>query len=217
MRRRWNERPRIRNARPVRRGRESETSGALGETSPRDSPVSEREPPIERDDLFELLGNARRRHIIEYLNEHGEPESLGTLAQYVAAQENDVGFEDVSAIQRKRSYTSLQQTHLPRLDDAGVVEFDKDGGVITPSKQLAQFSLHLDVVSKDDLPQSVVYLALSGVSLGLLVAAAVGVPVIGTLSPFWCGTTVLVLFGAVATARHLVASKDALLDEFSDH
>jgi predicted transcriptional regulator len=180
-------------------------SSTVEPSGQRGSPSSGSELPVEREDMFELLGNSRRRHVIEYLSEHREPTDLGSLARHVAARENDTNLEEVTTAERKRAYTSLQQTHLPRLDDVGVVDFDKDHGVVRPSEQLSEFSLHLDVVAEDDLPQSVVYLALSALSIVLLVAVVVGVPVLGDLSPYWYGGAVLVLFTAVATGQSVFA------------
>lgn len=175
--------------------------------------ATRREVPIEREDMFELLGNSRRRHVIEYLSEHTDPTELGTLARHVAARENDVRLEEVTAPERKRAYTSLQQTHLPRLDDVGVIDFDKDHGVVAPSDQLSEFSLHLDVVSEDDLPQSVVYLGLSALSLLLLLAMVAGAPGVNSLSPFWCGGAVLVLFTIVATTQRVLDLEHRFTDQ----
>jgi hypothetical protein len=121
----------------------------------------------------------------------------------VAARENDTSVAEVTTAERKRVYTSLQQTHLPRMDEVDVVEFDKERGMITPADQLAEFSLHLDVVSTNSVPQSVIYLALSGLSVALLLGFVAGAPLLSSLSPFWLGSFVLLLFTSVATIQHV--------------
>ena len=181
-------------------------SSVLESTVSQEPQASEHEPTVEREELYDLLGNCRRRYVIDYLRQHQEPTSLDTLARRVAARENDTTVEEVTTAERKRVYTSLQQTHLPRMDDVGVVEFDKEQGLITPSDQLAEFSLHLDVVSEHSVPQSVIYLALSGLSLVLLIAVVAGVPLLSSLSPFLLGGAVLVLFSGAAAIQHLRGS-----------
>lgn len=177
-------------------------SSVLESTVSQDPPASEHEPTVTREDLYDLLGNCRRRYVIDYLREHREPTSLDTLARRVAARENNTSVAEVTTAERKRVYTSLQQTHLPRMDEVGVVEFDKERGVITPADQLAEFSLHLDVVSANSVPQSVIYLALSGVSVALVVGVVAGAPLLRSLSPFWLGGIVVALFTVVATIHH---------------
>lgn len=169
-------------------------------------------PSVERDNLFELLGNCRRRYVIEYFREHQGSATLDTLACHVAARENETVVEQVTAAERKRVYTSLQQTHLPRMDEAGAVTFDKERGVITPADHLAEFSLHLDVVSESDVPDSLVYLSLSVVSLLLLAAVVADAPVVSSLSPFWWASAVLALFSGVAGVRHVSRSGETLLE-----
>lgn len=163
---------------------------------------AERKPSVGREDLYELLGNCRRRYVIEYLREHEGPTDLDTLTIHVAAQENDIAPEDVTSAQRKRVYTSLQQTHLPRMEEMGAVTFDKEARVVTPTTQLSEFTLHLDIVPKQSVPLSIVYLSLSGLSVLLLVITAAGV--VTGVSPFWLGALVLALFALTAVTTHLI-------------
>ncbi|MFB6156324.1 MAG: hypothetical protein ABEJ34_00585 [Haloferacaceae archaeon] len=162
------------------------------------------EPAIERDELFKLLGNERRRHAVEFLQSRAEPVSLDTLATHVAARETDQPAEAVTASERKRVYTSLQQTHLPRMDEAGAVEFDKERGVITPAESLGAVTLHLDVVTPSGLPESVVYLGIGGCSLLVALVALVAPGLVAVLPPLGWAALVLAAFaGAAAVHRYL--------------
>ncbi|RLM53165.1 ArsR family transcriptional regulator [Halobellus sp. Atlit-31R] len=79
---------------------------------------------IALDDVFSVLSNSRRRHILEELDR--DPElTLATLAEQLAAIENDCAREELTSEQRKRLYISLYQTHLPALDDAGVIDLSE--------------------------------------------------------------------------------------------
>lgn len=70
------------------------------------------EPP----DVFELLSNQRRRYTVRALQDLEPPIEVGDLAEYIAAEENDTTVQALSSEERRRVYTSLQQTHLDRLE-----------------------------------------------------------------------------------------------------
>jgi DNA-binding transcriptional ArsR family regulator len=80
------------------------------------------------DAVFTLLKNERRRRVLERLDQVGGPVALGTLAEEIAAQENGSTAASVGSTERKRVYVALYQCHLPKLADAGVVEYDRRGG-----------------------------------------------------------------------------------------
>ena len=46
--------------------------------------------------------------------------------EYVAAWENDTTVERIGSTERKRVYTALRQSHLDRMADAGIIEYDVD-------------------------------------------------------------------------------------------
>lgn len=82
---------------------------------------------ISLDDPHEQLGNWRRRRVLDALADRHE-RRIGWLSEYIAAIENDCPRKHVDANQRKRVYVGLYQCHLQSLDDAGIVEFNKDRG-----------------------------------------------------------------------------------------
>lgn len=122
---------------------------------------------LTEDEVFDVLSNDRRRFAVHAL-ERDEPADIGDLAEQIAAWECDVSVEEVNYDQRKRVYTSLQQSHLPKLDDAGVVEFDKSRGVVEPTPALDEVDVYMDVVRGNEIPWSEYYLGLSAVSVALL-------------------------------------------------
>jgi hypothetical protein len=87
------------------------------------------EPGISADVAFDVLRNARRRYVLYFLREDS-PRELGELAEQIAARENDTTVEGLSSKQRKSVYTALYQTHLPKLADVGIIEYDRDRGVV---------------------------------------------------------------------------------------
>jgi DNA-binding transcriptional ArsR family regulator len=86
--------------------------------------------PLELDQLFEILKNRRRREVLSYLWRHEGACSLGTLAEHIAAKENDTTVKQITSSQRKRVYVGLYQCHLPKMDDMDIVDFEKNRGTV---------------------------------------------------------------------------------------
>lgn len=74
-----------------------------------------------------LLSHRFRRVVIDCLCEYDETLTLADLADEVACRCRDETIEDVDAAEVKQTYMALYHTHLPKLIDYGVVEYDKSG------------------------------------------------------------------------------------------
>ena len=134
------------------------------------------EPPsLSYDDCFDLLSNHRRRYALHYLQQCGQEVALGELTDQVAAWENGVDVDAVSPAQRKRVYTSLQQVHLPRMDDLDVVAFDDEEGRVVLGPAVDDLDVYLEVVREDDIPWSAFYLSLAVVNAALVGSVLLGV------------------------------------------
>ena len=126
---------------------------------------------VSRDALFDVLSNHRRRYALHSLKAHEDVVGIGDLAERIAAWENGVSMAELTAAERKRVYTSLQQFHLPKMDAKGIVEYDNRRGTVALTDAAASLDVYLDVVAEDDIPWSRYYLGLSALSL----AGVVGV------------------------------------------
>lgn len=105
--------------------------------------------PLETDLVFELLKNQRRRRVVEHVRDRGTV-ALGDLAETIAADENDTTVAELSPDERKRVYIGLYQTHLPKMDDAGVVVYDQDRGEVSPGPAIDQLAPYLESNVTDD-------------------------------------------------------------------
>lgn len=85
---------------------------------------------LTRDRVFDILSSPRRRYVLYFLRTEPNPIQLTDLAEHVAAWENDTTVEELSTQQRKRVYVSLYQTHLPKLAEAGLVDYDEETGAV---------------------------------------------------------------------------------------
>ncbi|QAU12848.1 hypothetical protein EKH57_08980 [Halorubrum sp. BOL3-1] len=131
---------------------------------------------ISEDDLFDVLANQRRRFAVHLLKREADDTlEIGEMAEQIAAWENETDTAEITSSERKRVYTALQQSHLPKMDDAGVVEFNKARGVVEPTAALTDVDVYLDVVEGQEIPWSEYYLGLSGVAAALVAAVWMGV------------------------------------------
>ncbi|PAU85162.1 hypothetical protein CK500_00375 [Halorubrum salipaludis] len=130
---------------------------------------------ISEDELFDVLANQRRRFAVHLLKrETDDSVAIGDMAEQIAAWENGIDTAEITGNERKRVYTALQQSHLPKMDDAGVVEFNKDRGVVEPTPALTDVDVYMDVVEGREIPWSDYYLGLSGVAVALVGAVWLG-------------------------------------------
>jgi len=96
------------------------------------------------DTIFGALKNARRRYVLTYLDRSDGPVEIGELAERIAADENDKSVSEITYSERKRVYVALYQCHLPRLDDVGLVSYDKSRGSVMLRKNAAQLKPYLE-------------------------------------------------------------------------
>mgnify|MGYP006273426469 CR=1 FL=1 len=173
------------------------------------------EPTVSEDELFEVLANRRRRYAVHAIKQEGEAVELGEIAERVAAWEYDVPQQQVSYDERKRVYTALQQSHLPKMDDAGVVAYDKDRGIIEPKPALEEADVYMDVVRGYGLPWSQLYLGLSTVAALLVggvwtdLLAFETVPDAAWMAGVVAAFGVVALVHTVTARRYRIGSTDA--------
>ena len=169
-------------------------------------PSGSGEPDLSKDESFDLLSNHRRRYALYCLMQNEEELTLGELADMVAAWENGVDTDAVSYEERKRVYTSLQQVHLPRMDDLDVVEFDDSEGRVTRDDAAEHLEGYLEVVRDDDIPWSVLYLGLALVNFGLVSGAIAGLFPLTLVSPFGWAVFAVTTF-LVTSLSHLYLTR----------
>jgi hypothetical protein len=165
---------------------------------------------LPRDEVFELLSNERRRYTLHHLKREEGAVDLGPLAEQIAAWETDTPVELVSSSERKRVYTSLQQFHLPKMDEKGVVEFDRRGGTIELTERAGDLDIYLEVVKGPDMPWSQYYLGLAGVTVALAVAYAGGLFPATLLSGGSLGIFIATTF-LISAAIHTYMSETRML------
>ena len=165
------------------------------------------EPELPAADIHDVLRNDRRRMVLELLGESEEPVTVRELSEVIAAQEanSDPAPRNV----RQSVYISLQQTHLPKLSELGIVEYDENTKTVSPAENAAEVGVYMEVVPKYGLAWSEYYAALGILGTLVVVAATVDVPVFSALAP---GSWALFLFLAVvASAAYQTAHQRSSL------
>ncbi|WP_049912471.1 DUF7344 domain-containing protein [Natrialba hulunbeirensis] len=165
---------------------------------------------LTEDELFELLSNRRRRHILHTLITETEQVDIGTLSQEIAAEEDELAFDEVTSSDRKRVYTALQQSHLPKMDNAGVLEFNRDRGTVEATPALEDVEIYMDVVRGRELPWSDYYLGLTAVIAVVLGGATLGLPPFSFLTMTAWVAFVVVALGVSSISHRYYARKNRL-------
>lgn len=163
---------------------------------------------LSQDTAFDILSNARRRYVLYYLREADGPVELGELARELAAWENDTTVEELTKQQRKRVYVSLYQTHIQKLAEAGIVEYDPDTGMVALANGARQLGSYLSVGDEEERGTrwQELYILLAATGGVLYALTAFDVSVFGLVSEFQVGLVIVLAFAALA-AVHYVSSR----------
>ncbi|AZH25273.1 DUF7344 domain-containing protein [Haloplanus aerogenes] len=128
-----------------------------------DSPLS--------DIVYQVLGNERRRFVLELLTQQEEPIDIGTLAERVASLENDQSVGEISYDQRKSVYTGLYQNHLPLMERAGLIRSENGWDRIEITDQGSEIQQRLNGADEQSRTSNVLYVALSAFGIGLFLGS----------------------------------------------
>ncbi|NIB98520.1 hypothetical protein [Halobacterium sp. R2-5] len=159
---------------------------------------------LTQDTVYDLLSNARRRFVLSYLRDRSEPIELSELSREVAAWENDTPVEDLTSQQIKRVYVSLYQTHIPKLDESGLVDYDSDSGDVELTENVDVLDTYLPEREQQETPWQLVYASIA--AAGLLVYGAILLfPATFAFVPMTALNVVVITVFAVVTAAHYYA------------
>ncbi|MGQ3328648.1 MULTISPECIES: DUF7344 domain-containing protein [Halorubrum] len=148
-----------------------------------------------RDEVFTALSNRRRRNVITYLKENGDGARVRDIAEQLAAWENDLEINEVTYKQRKRVYTALHQSHLPKLAESGFIDYEPDRGIVSQTEESRQLEVYLEVVSENEILWGEYYIGLAAVC-GLLGGAAwIGTVPFASVSGYAYAVLFAALFG----------------------
>lgn len=175
-----------------------------------------RETQLSKAEIFDVLQNQRRRYVLQYLKRFEEPVSLSDLATQVAAWEYRTPVEDVTNEQKKRVYTTLQQTHLTKMEKAGIIEYDPAQNRIERTPHTEELTVYLEIVSNSEFPWREFYLSLGAICSAIVAALWTGLYPLTLLSPLQWATVFAGVF-TLSAAYHTYQGADMTLDDEEFH
>jgi hypothetical protein len=96
-------------------------------------------------------------------------------------------------------YVSLHQTHLPKLDDLGIVTYDTDAKEVLLRDRATEITTYMEVVPRYGITWAEYYLVLGVLGFGTVLAASVGTPLLGAVgAPAVAVVYLLLLAGSAA-------------------
>ncbi|MFC4359050.1 hypothetical protein ACFO0N_13960 [Halobium salinum] len=102
------------------------------------------------DDVFDLLGDRRRRYVLYCLADWDGAVARDELARQVATWEHGGDLGDVPAESITRVTVSLDHVHLPRLVDYGVVTYDRESAELERAAGLDRLEPYLDLARDEE-------------------------------------------------------------------
>jgi hypothetical protein len=164
------------------------------------------EDQFDENEVYDILRNERRRHVLRYLRTNGDVASIGDLADAIA--ETETGESPPPSDSRQSVYVSLHQTHLPKLDNLGVIEYDREERTVSLRPRADQIVARLEGASDEHREVArrfaLVVLAVALGTLVLLVGTAATAP--GVAAPV--AAVGLLVVAAVAALRYRTFSAE---------
>ncbi|WP_138798456.1 hypothetical protein [Halostella sp. PRR32] len=165
------------------------------------------ESTLTEDQIFHLLQNERRRNVLRYLQGEDGTVRMRDIAEQVAAWEHDTTVKALTSKQRQRVYIPLYQSHLPKLDEEGIIEYNQSRGIVERASLADRLDRHLGPVDDDDATDdesrswNSYYLGASGVSASFFAGMVFNVPPLTALPAVALSAVVLLLFTALTVTK----------------
>jgi hypothetical protein len=158
-------------------------------------------------EIHQILSNPRRRAVLEHLGTSPGAISVRDLSEAIATTET--GESPAPSRVRESVYTSLHQTHLPKLHDLGIVYYDRERSEILPLEGVRAVDPYMEVVTSWGVTWGEYYRALGVLGLTVVVAALTPVPLVSLVDPLLWASGFLALF-ALSSAYQLWRDRYAL-------
>lgn len=173
---------------------------------------------LSQDLIFDLLSNPRRRFILYYLRIASDSVKLPDLAKEIASWEYDTPIEELEDKEQKRAYVSLYQTHVPKLVEAGLVDYDTDDKTLRSTPKTYAIDNYLPRNNHPDIRFDLIYIVLSIIGLIILIMGFSEASVFGAVSVDVAGVIILGLFSTMAVIHFFIIRRreQQLPSELSD-
>ncbi|ELY44541.1 DUF7344 domain-containing protein [Natronorubrum sulfidifaciens] len=176
-----------------------------------ESACAAEEPAFSKDEIFHLLQNERRRLVLRYLRDTDGPVRMRDIAEQVAAWEHETTVEALTSTQRQRVYIPLYQSHLSKLDKAGIIDYQQNRGIVVRKPLADQIDQYLQIepsVDSTDKAESGTdwddyYISATVLCYVVLIGAVIELPFLSLLSGIALSASILLLFTVLTISRLL--------------
>ncbi|ELZ39295.1 hypothetical protein C463_17153 [Halorubrum californiense DSM 19288] len=145
---------------------------------------------------------------IEQLGSVDGTVSVNELSTLVAARET--GERPPPTRCRESVYTSVVQTHLPKLASSGFIDYESDRGLVSLTEESRQLEVYLEVVSENEILWGEYYAGLAVVCGLLAIAGWTGTAPFDTVSGYAYAAFFALLFGASGLAHRTSTKRNRL-------
>ncbi|WP_435159747.1 DUF7344 domain-containing protein [Haladaptatus sp. DFWS20] len=169
---------------------------------------------LPKDKIFHILQTQRRRHALRYLKEQDGAVEMRDLAEQVAAWENDTTLQALASDERQRVYIALYQSHLPKLDNEGIINYNQSRGIVERGPLADQFDPYLETANTDGADDTTdvesemdddrwfsYYRWATAASAGTVAAAWLNAPLISTTPIHILGAAIVGLYAFISSAQ----------------
>ena len=115
-------------------------------TKTRNRKLTSIEPNLSPTEIFSLLSNDERRYALHYLSTQVGAISLGEVAEQIAIRDHEPTKD-----RYERAYVGLIHIHVPKLENAGVVEYQPNDETIALSGSFDALLPYLNLAEANDV------------------------------------------------------------------
>ena len=141
-----------------------------------------------------VLSNRRRRETLKYLAAAPGTTTVRELSEHIAATET--GTHPPPRRARETVYVSLIQTHLPALEEVGVIDYDETHKQVRPRPAARGVRVYMEVVTGVGITWDEYYRYLGVLALLVVLAVQLEAPVLTRLDTLAWVTVFLAVFAA---------------------
>ncbi|WP_123536778.1 DUF7344 domain-containing protein [Halosimplex salinum] len=105
---------------------------------------------LDFDAVLELCADTERRIVLAVLADERRPLTLDDLTKTVVKHTHDTPLADVSGEAVTDVKIRLHHAHVPRLEAAGLVEYDPERGLVEPTAAFDRIEPHLSAILDAD-------------------------------------------------------------------
>ena len=156
-----------------------------------------RDGELEPSEIHNVLRNDRRRRAIQHLRDADGTLSVDTLAEHIAAVET--GESPPPRDVRKSVYVSLHQTHLPKLDELDIIDYDQRQQELELRDRAEEVEVYMEIVPEGDISWATYYLGVSVLGLVTMSAVRFDFVLVSAFGMEFWSWYFLILFGLSAT------------------